>query len=443
MYTDIQNVNIINHPLTVPKFHGHMKIELHGSRETKVIEHDNNMTEALETILGSYGLWSNPYNLIEKLCPTVQKAFGSILLTDKTLNDLTIPGGTDVVACASYNISNSDTALTQGSYNETESVLDLPGKKMTYVYDWTTNQGNGVIAAAALSHVNAGKCAYGDAGLTSYESNGFYDICNNQISAPKNTQMILAKKDYEIYAKIDNGKLICYKTEGIMKKVLPITISCTDYSNKINYMKYTVHEFGDVDFNFDNIKAAYTDNDYVYIIKGASYNVDAIIKLYRLNTIDMSLDVIEIKNTSGDKINTTYGYEIYNDYIYFETYNYKIAEININNNEDASIYETGLTSNFYINRIANIHNGKIFVVNNRYVYVFDTITKTFKPTKVRADSTYYLRAAGLMQIYDSGSNQSYCSIGYPHIYLATINNLSEPVTKTADKTMKITYTIQE
>jgi hypothetical protein len=28
-------------------------------------------------------------------------------------------------------------------------------------------------------------------------------------------------------------------------------------------------------------------------------------------------------------------------------------------------------------------------------------------------------------------------------YLATINNLSEPVTKTADKTMKVTYIVQE
>ena len=27
-------------------------------------------------------------------------------------------------------------------------------------------------------------------------------------------------------------------------------------------------------------------------------------------------------------------------------------------------------------------------------------------------------------------------------YLATINNLEKPVTKTADKTMKVTYTIQ-
>lgn len=32
---------------------------------------------------------------------------------------------------------------------------------------------------------------------------------------------------------------------------------------------------------------------------------------------------------------------------------------------------------------------------------------------------------------------------YPSMYLATINNLGSPVTKTADKTMKVTYIIQE
>ena len=40
----------------------------------------------------------------------------------------------------------------------------------------------------------------------------------------------------------------------------------------------------------------------------------------------------------------------------------------------------------------------------------------------------------------------YCSNGYLIVlgnYLATINNLTEPVQKTADKTMKVTYIIQE
>jgi hypothetical protein len=40
---------------------------------------------------------------------------------------------------------------------------------------------------------------------------------------------------------------------------------------------------------------------------------------------------------------------------------------------------------------------------------------------------------------------SVSNVGFYYLanYLATINNLSEPVTKTADKTMKITYTIEE
>lgn len=37
---------------------------------------------------------------------------------------------------------------------------------MTYVYDWTTNQANGVIAAAALTHRDMGLCGFGDAGIS-------------------------------------------------------------------------------------------------------------------------------------------------------------------------------------------------------------------------------------------------------------------------------------
>ena len=44
-----------------------------------------------------------------------------------------------------------------------------------------------------------------------------------------------------------------------------------------------------------------------------------------------------------------------------------------------------------------------------------------------------------------GSYGNYSTIGYFILsnYLATINNLSEPVTKTADKTMKVTYIFPE
>lgn len=45
--------------------------------------------------------------------------------------------------------------------------------------------------------------------------------------------------------------------------------------------------------------------------------------------------------------------------------------------------------------------------------------------------------------YVSYNYNSSASFRIPGFYLATINNLSTPVTKTADKTMKVTYIIQE
>jgi len=41
---------------------------------------------------------------------------------------------------------------------------------------------------------------------------------------------------------------------------------------------------------------------------------------------------------------------------------------------------------------------------------------------------------------ESGGDSLACVVVNPY-YLATINNLSSPITKTADKTMKITYTL--
>ena len=55
-------------------------------------------------------------------------------------------------------------------------------------------------------------------------------------------------------------------------------------------------------------------------------------------------------------------------------------------------------------------------------------------TPVRNDPSLYYVSAG-----------NYTTYGFALMtnYLATINNLAEPVTKTADKTMKVTYIIQE
>lgn len=227
MNTAMKNIYIINHPLQIPKFHGHMKLELRGCRETEVVEHDNNMTNALEEIMDAYGIYMNPGRVLDGLCPTVENAFGGIVLTDKVLEDgmLTVPGGTNVIACGSYKVSNSDLAQTQGSYNTTESVLDLPSKKMTYVYDWSTNQGNGTIACASLTNKMAGLAGYGDAGLASANYNNYINMnvnyMNNVLYSPSNTRVCMVTDDFEISTVLTNKNLTVYKYNSNVRKIFP------------------------------------------------------------------------------------------------------------------------------------------------------------------------------------------------------------------------------
>ena len=43
----------------------------------------------------------------------------------------------------------------------------------------------------------------------------------------------------------------------------------------------------------------------------------------------------------------------------------------------------------------------------------------------------------------SGSSDFAAAVGVDLRYLGTVNNLADPVTKTSDRTMKITYTLTE
>lgn len=446
MITNMNSVNIINHPLTVPKFHGHMRLELRGCRETEIIEHDNNMTDALEMMLDCYGLWMNPGKVMNALCPTVQNAFGGILLADKALEEgsIAIPGGTEITACAAYNISNSDAALTQGSYNYVESVFDLPSKKMTYVYDWTTNQGNGTIESASLTNVNGGMCAYGDSGLTIGNSNSnniLFDSTSNKRCSSTGMRYCLINDDYEISASINNKKLTVYKTEGVSKSVLPIYIE-ESIVDRLSYEKYEKFEYDTTDLN--NCLCTYTDGTNVYYLNSVIYPGNTFI-LYKLNTKEMILTEISMRNNTDKNLIPDRGFEVYDDKLYLPGNDYNIYEININNPTDTYKFITNLNVQVYLNRIINLHNGKIYVFANGKPFVIDVINKSVKATRNNCsniNTSYRVINQSYCPIIDISSfNYAYRYI--PRIYLATINNLDKPITKTADKTMKVTYSIQE
>lgn len=447
---NMKSINIIGHTLKVPKFRGHMKLELKGSRETKVIEHENSMTKAMETMLDPYGLWVNPSGVMAAISPTLSNFFGGILLTDKEIPEgsLAIPGSIEVNACAAYGTSNSDTALTQGSYNEKESVLDLAAKKMTYVYDWTTNQGNGTIAAATLSNVNAGYCIYGDAGVD-FNNNSGYEFYikpqsnGNPISAYKSVSMeaALITNDYEYYIETSVNKITVYKVKGNVNTALPFSLNWWDGANKNSYFDYAKYEKYTYDTTDLRSKTIFTDGRNIYILKSEYVYANYDFILYKVDTNDMSIKAITLKNNSADTLNTGYGIEIYGDYIYLTgNQNGSFYEISIPNPTDIKKYTVKSTGQIIFNKIISLQNGKIYFQYNNKAVVFDVVTKTIKETKIRDSFSMTPITSGICPILRSNESMiTYLS----RLYLATINNLDAPVTKTADKTMKVTYTIQE
>ena len=442
MESTLKNVYI--NKLQIPKFHGHMRLELCGCRETEVIEHENNMTSAFEKLLSPEGLWMNPGRIYETLSPTIEVALGGILLTDKTLDDIVVPGGTEVTACAAYGVANSDEALTQGSYNTKESVLDLATKKMTYVYDWNTSQGNGTIAAAALTHKNMGLCGYGDAGLSLSTSaaGGGINIDNNIYNiqyAISGKETFYVDGEIEIDGSWSNNVMTIYKYDSNYKTVNPIGQKKGENRRSLDYVTYEKKEI--------NMESYYlfatTCNDgvYMYIAGPGTVNINEKAYVKRINIASLEAEEIEITNKTESRWSLNMGMDVYDEKIYImSTDKDEMYEINLKNPEDINTYTIKRYSN-YMNKIANIGSGKIFINNGGNIGVFDCINKTFKNTKLSImDSQYRVINRSFKPVY---YYNGYNVMGYSAFYLATNCNLDKEVVKTADKTMKVTYTIQQ
>lgn len=441
--------NVYINKIQIPKFHGHIRLELQGCRENEVVEHDNHMTDALEQIIET-GLWETVVGLWKTLCPTYKKAFGGILLTDKSIPDdsVMLPGGIEVTACGSYNVVNNDSALTQGSYNVNESVLDWASKKMTYVYDWTTNQGNGTIAAAALCNAKAGLCGYGDSGISINGSTS--DIAeligdSTVVYCAKGANVCLITDQYQYAVEQNNNTIIVTRYDSNRNSIAPF--SDTPFENvntkdKINYKEFKIESDTKVD-----VYKSCTDGTKIYFwnyywLTSGSTGICTII-----DTSNMTVKTIELKNTIGDTIRFDEGFMCYQNYLYTLNGNSnKLIEINMSNTSD--IKEYPLPGNrAVLNTVTNALTGKIFMMQNggRNI-IFDCITKTIKASKLGSYGYNY----GIANVNPLSTIHMYMTSGNNFIretklalYLATISNLDKPVQKTADKTMKVTYTIQQ
>ena len=157
------------------KLKGEMVIELTDTNTGAVetVQETNMITEAVNNILGlnpmgiylkASGEYDNSVLWNGTLLPICPNMIGGILLFPAVLEEkadhLYEQGKNLPVAYASNNV-NSGSNVARGSLNQTESKKLDNGYK--FVWEFTPSQGNGNIAAVALTSALGGQNAFGSA----------------------------------------------------------------------------------------------------------------------------------------------------------------------------------------------------------------------------------------------------------------------------------------
>lgn len=480
---------------------GHTKIELTDveTGELEVKEYDNMVTNALEKALCCAGIGLARNGLDTDISiynyPLWQHFLGGLLLFENTVNEnvnnITFPDGNSMVGNGAYGVSNSNSVIEMGSWNESESGVQEDGS-LKLVWDFSTQQANGTISCVCLSsrdgayigagnrsnvynatnvHLVNGKTFTRD--ITSYSAPVLERIVYNSLRMLnndesrcllyadylENTVTYIEPRSINYVSSADvsehwynSGKLkiskyrygissvdLLEKSE-ITKKISTIEVSVPDdiktyVGSKLNMNLYSI----------------LTSGEDIYIVFYANNGIIQLNEQFKVLKISKNGEtaVYNITNTSGVQLKagfntfsiTKSGYLVA---IRFDS-PYDFYAININNNNDIKKIEnvdkvnTSRIIRCFKNSCYTFGNttyridvdlGKMLPLNGNSsnVTAFNEIPVINNPLLIIAPYTGN-RITPSLHLYRSTA------------YLATINNLDSPVEKTSSKTMKVTYTI--
>ena len=436
---------------------------------TNAIAHffSHNIEGMLFTING------NTNDLNDNMLPLCPNSIGGILLFSDTIeedsNKYYAPSANPCVGYASNNV-NGTTSIMRGSMNLTETKKLDNGYK--FVWDFTTSQANGTISCVALTHKWAGLAYMGD----TYNGNNFVWVMRSRngessgqartayINAveidPENNFLwtiglntsneIIIQKIRMSFTSVGLNDTMLGSNYDVLSEVKlnPTSFAMADpkrnegnydfFDGKDGYWYGFMHEQnrdGNAVFNKIKInKADYSFTEETMIVNGARTHAVGYHSGYNVNP---SRDVHSV---------------LLNGFLYIVSYdNTKVYKINIDNPADVKEIPLGFTSNYtcnddyyrsgsiYLTNIGDWIIGSDFLINteDRVFKKANNAPWTYTSTPLFPYGPYLFSFGG----YYANATRQNLFLATP--YLATINNLETSVIKTADKTMKITYTIQE
>lgn len=436
--------------------------DVHTGRSKKILEH-NMMTNALNEIFKQEGYMKDEsYMYGDVFSPPYATALGGILLFDKAIPENAstyfAPAGTNLTACGVYGLKNSTADTLRGDFNTEETVVDRKARSVKYVYDFTTSKGNGTIASVCLTSKNGGYSSYGAPAYSVTDQRGsFFQNTAQRRYLKGNDDRGLIAVDYTndqviTFTPSTNGQYInaitIYKRHGYMKTLLFL-----DYSDG------TARIISEKTISIDNIYSGsyswnYDKTANTFYLVGSTNTNSSISSGGIFRVIAISLDTLttrtyNLTNPSDEVLYPGNAY-VYDGCVYIEAIGNRDKICRIRLADDSDFTEiSAVNEAFYSLPIAFTLEGKIYVPNRLsssypLYTIIDTATNTVRVSQSVAASHRFTPVIGSdimhYRLTDPVYNSCFC---VPCNYLATINNLSAPVKKTAAQTMKVIYTITE
>ncbi len=461
-------------------YQGITKIELTDvkTQAKEVVEERNLVTQAISDLLrlnpsamfynleGPRALWT------DHIFPIASKSLGGLLCFEKRLEEnpqnYIVPSDNLITAYASNNVNSTDNPK-RGSLNLAESKALKNGYQ--FVWDFTTSQGNGRIAALSLTHYLAGLGFYGD----SYNGeNANLLMARTNAKQTERTVVNYYIGLVEIDPIQNIGIAILLKGEDQLD-IVTIRIPFTQIGIKDDFTDVPFQLVQERTVNiqgfFKNVRSRnnYSFHDgqdgywYGFTSESDSSNNKTIFNRVKIdkNSLSATVDHWELPdvllNVTGTLYTSTSGLNsrkifsiLKTPYLYgFHQDRQAIIKINVNNPVDVSLiessfslkYGSGKQTDNYFYAWGDYLKGENFLLDRQ-----DRLMQT-KENLLQDIATPVFTIGPYRMGYSSYihySNVYFNHTVYLHTpYLGTINNLATPVVKTADKTMKITYTLTE
>ena len=453
---------------------GHTEIQLTDvkSNKTKVFHDDNMLTNGIRDYIKNHGLLHNNAFPDAIKSDLIKGLLGGVLLFDTQLtedaDEYYIPAGVLMVANGCMNILNgSETGdpTELGSYNASESGWqDDHHTVYRMVYDWNTAQGNGTIRCACLTSALHGYIGEGNGtSKLSKPNSTYYNILafGGQIDrqAPKvddgsNRQfvilMILGNWSYWVITENNHpGHVYIYKlhmsnTELDIRDSFGGSQAQFVTNNLVEVLDLELSDIEGVTSGFDETSAiGYADDTNIYIICNGGMGLLTEIKLLLDGTF-VSAETITTHDLGLGENQPLYIMDIYDGYFYIKASINNVTRfyrVQLTNHANVELIDEDRASFIDVTSYLTEHNGRLFLGNGD---IYDPVLnrRLITNTSLPIDAwKVFNDQKGLITTKTTGRYGSQYTVNRDANYLASINNLSQDITKDATQTMKLIYTL--